>query len=116
MTRRLGALGLTLDAGGLIAVERGDEQMIALIWMIRRAEMPIVVPAGALAQVRRDGSLQARLAGFLRTRLDAPALAPLDGPTAPAAGELCGHIGTTDVIDASVLLCARFPRAPHRHQ
>ena len=107
MTRRSDALGLTLDAGGLIAVERGDERMIALIRTARHAELPIVVPAGVLAQVWRDGRKQARLSGFLRTRRDAPILAPLDGPTARAAGELCGHTSTTDVVDASVLLCAR---------
>jgi len=31
----------------------------------------------------------------------------LDAPTARAVGQLCGVAGTTDVVDASVVLCAR---------
>lgn len=84
--------------------------MIALIRTARRQALPIVVPTGALAQAWRHGATQARLAGFLRVRSDAPALAPLDGPSARAAGELCGRTRTSDVIDASVVLAARSRR------
>lgn len=98
--------GLTFDAGALIAVDRGDERVVALIRTARTAGLPIAVPAGALAQVWRDGRRQARLAGLLRVRSGAPDVVVLDGRTARAAGELCGRAGTADVVDASVVLCA----------
>lgn len=98
--------GLTLDAGALIGIDKDDEDVRALIRTARQAGLSLIVPAGALGQVWRDGSRQARLAGFLRTSRG-PELVTLDGRTARAAGELCGRAGTTDVIDASVALCAR---------
>ncbi|MGQ0772922.1 MAG: PIN domain-containing protein [Pseudonocardiales bacterium] len=108
MTRgRTAVRGLTLDAGALIAIDRGDEDIRALLRRARAHEWPIVIPAGALAQAWRGGSRQARLADFLRARRDRPTLHPLDAAVARTAGELCGRTGTTDVIDASVVLCAR---------
>ncbi|MFN2495764.1 MAG: hypothetical protein ABR608_07640 [Pseudonocardiaceae bacterium] len=81
--------------------------MRALLRRARAHGWPIVIPAGALAQAWRSGGRQARLAGFLGARRHGPALHPLDGTMARAAGELCGRTGTADVIDASVVLCAR---------
>jgi hypothetical protein len=104
--------GLTFDAGALIAVDRGDERIVALIRAARTAGLPIEVPAGALAQVWRDGRRQARLAGLLRVRSGAPNVVVLDARTARAAGELCGRAGTADVVDASVVLCAGA-KLPH---
>jgi hypothetical protein len=98
--------GLTLDAGALLGVDKGDEDVRALIRTAREMRLPLAVPAGALGQVWRDGARQARLAGFLRTS-NGPELVPLDGRAARSAGELCGRAGTADVIDASVVLCAR---------
>ncbi|MGQ0623463.1 MAG: PIN domain-containing protein [Sporichthyaceae bacterium] len=109
MARREAAArgGLTLDAGALIGIERGSEHMIALLRVARREGLAVAVPAGALAQVWRDGTRQARLAGFLRVRTNPPTLVALDGAVARAAGELCGRAGSADVVDASVVLCAR---------
>ncbi len=99
--------GLTLDTGALIAIDRGDQDVRALLRRARAHGWPIVIPAGALAQAWRGGTRQARLVGFLGTRREGPVLHPLDGTAARAAGELCGRTGTADVIDASVVLCAR---------
>lgn len=66
------------------------------------------VPAGALAQVWRDRRRQARLARLLR--LDEVTVADLDEVAAKASGELCGRTDTRDVIDASVVVCARARR------
>ena len=108
MTRgRPAAGGLTLDAGALIAIERGEQDMRALLRRARAHGWPIVIPTGALAQAWRGGARQARLAAFLGTR-DGPVLHSLDGTLARAAGELCGRTGMADVIDASVVLCARI--------
>lgn len=106
MTGASRASGLTFDTGALIAVERGDERIVALIRAARRSGLEIAVPAGALAQAWRDGRRQARLAGLLRVRAGAPQVVALDARAARSAGELCGRSGTADVIDASVLLCA----------
>ncbi|MGQ0773946.1 MAG: hypothetical protein ACT4NY_05940, partial [Pseudonocardiales bacterium] len=109
--RRLGGRGPVRDpdltTGALIAIDRGNEDIRALLRRARAHDWPIVIPAGALAQAWRGGIRQARLASFLRARRDRPVLHPLDGTVARTAGELCGRTGTTDVIDASVVLCAR---------
>jgi hypothetical protein len=58
-----------------------------------------------VGQVWRDGRRQARLATLLggpRVEVE-----PLDDHRARAAGQLCGVRGTEDIIDASVVLCAR---------
>jgi hypothetical protein len=107
MRGRTAVSGLTLDAGALIAIDRGAEDVRALLRRARAHGWPILIPTGALAQAWRGGERQARLAGFLRTRRDGPVLHPLDGSVARAAGELCGRTATADVIDASVVLCAR---------
>jgi len=96
---------LTLDAGALVALERADPAVRQLLRMALASKVDIAIPAGALAQAWRDGSRQARLAILVsepgvRTE-------PLDALTARAAGVLCGRAGTSDVVDASVVLCAR---------
>ncbi|MBL9017928.1 MAG: hypothetical protein JNL83_27325 [Myxococcales bacterium] len=79
--------------------------MIARITSALDHEDRIAVPAGVIAQVWRDGRRQARLARLLA--LDDVEVVALDGLAARAAGQLCGVTGTTDVVDASVVLCAR---------
>ena len=97
--------GLTLDAGALIAVDRNDRYVVALLARALEHRHEIVVPAGVLGQAWRDGRRQARLARFLA----APEVEveTLDDHRAREAGQLCGIRGTADVIDASVVLCAR---------
>jgi hypothetical protein len=97
--------GLTLDAGALIALDRGDRRILCLLQLAHADRRRIRIPAGVLGQVWRNGSRQALLARFLRAR-DVEVL-PLDETLARAAGELCGAAGTSDVIDASVMLVAR---------
>jgi hypothetical protein len=97
--------GLTLDAGALIAFTRNDRRTITLISTAIAHRLAMVVPAGALGQVWRDGRTQARLAQLLGS--GALEVEPLDDMRARAAGQLCGVTRTSDVIDASVVLCAR---------
>ncbi len=96
--------GLTLDAGGLIAFERNDRRVVALIARSVDLAEPFAIPAGALAQVWRDGRAQVRLARLLASEL--AVVVPLDDATARAAGQLCGIRNSRDVVDASVVLCA----------
>lgn len=97
--------GLTLDAGALIAWERGDRRALSVIQRVLDSGLPIAVPAGAIAQTWRDGRRQARIARLLADPV--VTVEPLDDLRARAAGQLCGLTGTQDVVDASVVLCAR---------
>lgn len=97
--------GLTLDSGALIAFERGDRQVVALLARCLAHEGSLVVPAGVVAQAWRDGRRQARVARLLGA--SQVEVEPLDDERARQAGQLCGVRGTTDVIDASVVLCAK---------
>ncbi|MEO8181365.1 MAG: PIN domain-containing protein [Deltaproteobacteria bacterium] len=96
---------MTLDSGALIALERGDGKLIALLDLALKQGRRFRVPAGVLGQVWRNGQRQAVLARFLRA--EELSIVPLDEPLARACGELCGNKGTSDVIDASVVLTAR---------
>lgn len=100
-----GAVGVTLDAGALIAFERGDVLMRALVAEARAGGEALGVPAGILAQVWRDGARQARMAGLVGS--STIEIVGLDETTAKAVGRICAISGTADVIDASVVLAAR---------
>lgn len=97
--------GVTLDAGALIALERGDGRMTALMRALVLSRRRFRVPAGVVGQVWRGGARQAVLARFLRSM--EVEIVPLDDRAARACGELCGAAGTADVVDASVILTAR---------
>jgi hypothetical protein len=96
---------LTFDAGALIALDRGDRKMIALLREAFAANVAIHVPAGVVGQAWRDRARQAALARLLKAR--EVRVEPLDLGVARACGELCAAKGTADVIDASVVLSAR---------
>jgi len=101
--------GLTLDAGALIAFENNDRSVVTVLLRALEKRVSIAVPAGVVGQVWRDGRRQARLARLLGS--SEVSIEPLDDEAARAAGQLCGVTRTKDVIDASVVLCAR----KHRH-
>ena len=97
--------GFTLDAGALIGFERDDRVVAARIHAALERGVRIAVPAGVVGQVWRDGRTQAILARLLKSPI--VEIVPLDDELARAAGVMCGLAGTDDVIDASVVLCAR---------
>lgn len=98
-------MSLVLDAGALIAVERGDRDTAAVIEVARQEGRVVVVPAGVVGQVWRGGGSQARLARLLNA--GGVIVEPLTDAGARAVGVLCGAAGTTDVVAASVVLAAR---------
>lgn len=62
---------VTFDAGALIAIERGDSEIRALVRVLAMTNTPIRIPAPVIAEVWRGGSgAQARLAHFLGSGLD----------------------------------------------
>ena len=97
--------GVTLDAGALIALDRHDRLAIALISRARELGVRITIPATALAQAIRNPARQARLSRLIR-QPDTDLVA-LDGPDATAVGLLMALSGTSDVVDAHVVVCAR---------
>jgi len=101
---------VVLDAGALIAFERGDDRMRALVRLALQTHSRLLVPAGVVARVFRDGARQARLRALLSgATTEVPVL---DQALAEAAGRLCGRTRTSDVIDATVVLTARRANAP----
>lgn len=97
--------GAVLDAGALIAFERGERAVVALVARALELELRLTVPAAVVGQAWRDGRKQARLARLLNSAL--VEVVPLGDAQARAAGQLCGATRTRDVIDASVVLCAQ---------
>jgi predicted nucleic acid-binding protein len=109
-TRTRTTAGIVLDAGALIALDRGDKRMIALLQRALTQGRDFRVPAGVVAQAWRDGRAQVTLARFLRSA--EVEIVPLDGQLARSCGELCAVTGSPDVIDASVVILARERRDP----
>jgi hypothetical protein len=93
--------GITYDTGALIAAERNDRRA----WALHRRELERglipTVPAGVLAQSWRGG-LQAQLSRLIGgCRVE-----ELDESRARSAGTACGAAGTSDVVDAAVVVGA----------
>jgi len=58
--------GITLDADGLIAIDRNDRRVAVLLARARETGARVTVPASALAQAIRRPERQVRLARLLR--------------------------------------------------
>ena len=97
--------GVTFDAGGLIALDRNDRRVLALIARATELGMRITVPATALAQAIRNPARQARLSRLIRQA--GTDLVALNGPDATAVGLLLARAGTADIVDAHVVVCAQ---------
>jgi predicted nucleic acid-binding protein len=97
--------GLTFDAGGLIALDRDDRRVLALLARAAEVGARVTVPSTALAQAMRSPSRQARLSRLVRQ--PTTTLAPLDGPDATSVGILLAASRTADIVDAHVVICAR---------
>ncbi len=100
--------GTVLDAGGLIALERGDRGVVALLSRAHETGADITIPSTALAQAIRRPQRQVRLARLLRS--PHTMVVPLDRSDAIGVGRLLAASGTADIADAHVVLCARRER------
>ena len=67
-TRTRAPAGIVLDTGALIALDRGDKRMIALLHRALAQGRVFRVPAGVVGQAWRDGRVQVTLAGFCGAR------------------------------------------------
>jgi hypothetical protein len=100
--------GITLDAGGLIALDRNDRRVITLLARAAETRARVTVPASALAQAIRRPDRQVRLARLVRQ--PTTDVAALDRVDATNVGRLLAASGTADVVDAHVVVCARRAR------
>ena len=100
--------GAVLDVGALVGFQRNDRRAVGLVTRALHHGDPLVVPAGVVGQVWRDGSRQVRLVRLLGSPVCQ--VVALDDASARAAGQLCGASDTSDVIDASVVVLARQRR------
>lgn len=93
--------GITYDAGALIAAERSDRRLWALHRRALERGMVPTVPAGVLGQGWRGGpqAQLSRLLGGCRVE-------DLDEARARSAGAACAAAGTSDVVDAAVVVGA----------
>ena len=95
---------LVLDAGALVAIERGDRDLLI---RIKRQSLLGNRPrthGGVVGQVWRGGS--GRQAQLARVLADVD-VRPLDYDLGKRAGMLLGETGGKDVVDAAVVLLAR---------
>ena len=97
--------GVTMDAGGLIALDRNDRRVVALLARAREVGARVTIPATALAQAIRQPERQVRLARLIRQ--PTTDVVPLDRVDATNVGRLLAASATSDVVDAHVVLCAR---------
>jgi hypothetical protein len=92
-------MGITYDAGALIAADRAERR----IWARHRAllaqrEVP-TVPAPVVAQAWRGGGRQALLARLLA----GCGVEALDDGQARSVGSLAARAATTDIVDVCVV-------------
>ncbi len=97
--------GITLDAGGLVALDRDDRRVLVLLARAKETGARVTVPATALAQVIRQPQRQARLARLVRQ--PTTDVIPLDRVDATNVGRLLSASATADIVDAHVVICAR---------
>jgi predicted nucleic acid-binding protein len=94
---------LVLDAGALIAIDKGERAVLVEVGRALRSRQPVCTNAMALAQAWRDGrGRQATLARALRDIT----VEPITGEDGMRAGELLGRARLRDAIHASVALLA----------
>jgi predicted nucleic acid-binding protein len=90
--------GLTLDAGALIAYERGDERIREILAVAYARGLVPTIPAIALAEVWRGGPKDARVARLLK----ACSVETVDERLARAAGRLPRATPGAGTIDACI--------------
>lgn len=98
-----GELGVVLDAGAFIAMERRDAVMRELARRFVRARTPLVTSAGVVAQVWRGGARAQVPVAFL---LAHTRVVDLTDATARVLGRMMAATGARDPIDAHVVLLA----------
>jgi hypothetical protein len=95
---------VVLDAGALIALDRGLATVRGYVMLADRAKVALSTSSAAVAQVWRGGGRQARLARFLSS--DLVTEVPLDPDAGRRIGVLAAAVGSRDVVDGHVAILA----------
>jgi len=96
-------VALVIDAGGWIALERGNANARARYALAIATHERVVTHGGIVGQVwRARGARQARLAHLLA----AAVVEPVDDALGRRAGALLARTGGRDVLDAALVLVA----------
>lgn len=96
-------MSMIFDTGALVAFDRGDRRVAALVEAVRRRRELLVTSSGCVAQAWREGgpkqTLLARLLSGIHER-------PLDPTVSRLVGGLCLAARSTDVVDAHIVSLA----------
>ncbi len=98
--------GLTLDAGALIAYERGDERIREILAVAYARGLVPTIPAIALAEVWRGDAKDARVARLLK----ACSIETVDERLAREAGRLRRATPGAGTIDACIAIAVNKRR------
>jgi predicted nucleic acid-binding protein len=93
-------LGLTLDTGALIALERRDRRAVRLVGATKRRGLRVTVPTPVVVEWWRGQR------GPVARLLEGLTVEPLDLALAKVAGEALGHETGPSVVDAVVMASA----------
>ncbi len=96
-------MSLILDAGALIAIERRDRTATRILRQERAGRRHPLTHGGVVGQVWRGGSGRQAILALLLPTLN---IVPLDERLGRRAGNLLARTGTSDVVDAAVVLLA----------
>jgi predicted nucleic acid-binding protein len=99
-----GVKQVVLDAGALIALDRGSATIRRYVLLADRAEVSLSTSSAVVAQVWRGGGRQGRLARFLAS--DLVTELPLDRDAGRRIGVLAAAVGSKDVVDGHVAVIA----------
>jgi predicted nucleic acid-binding protein len=95
---------IVLDAGALIALERGERRARAYVFLAAQGRARLITSSAVVAQVWRGGARQARLARLLTS--DLVTEHPLDADMSRRIGVLAAAVGVADVVDGHVAVLA----------
>ena len=95
--------GITLDTGAIIALEKGKRRILSVVSVAIAHDIPIYIPATALAEFWREPSKA------MRSLLADCTVLPMTSREAEALGTVLGRLGRRAgplFVDASVALFA----------
>jgi predicted nucleic acid-binding protein len=100
----MSARGITLDTGALIAIQRSEKRMRTLLDEVRRADVPVVVPAVVLIEWWRGQNTRGSKGqgSFLQGLV----IEPTSEQIAKAAGEAIATVPNASSVDAAVMASA----------
>lgn len=88
-----------LDSGALIAAEKGEMLLTALLKAVRASEARVLIPSAVIAETWRGTAPHANISRLVNAAHGFP---PLDFEAGKRIGTLLGRVSRPSVVDASV--------------